>query len=132
MRTVTETLRDYYAASNNDDLPGMVSHYHEPVTFISASGVTSFARRAEAIPHLAQFFAPLRARGAVRTEWTESHIRELSETLAVADIGLVRFTVDGREVERLAFAYLLHKTATGWKIAVLASHPADTIMRVDG
>jgi len=42
----------------------------------------------------------------------------------------VRFTADGREVERLAFAYVLHKTATGWKIAVLASHPAETMLHV--
>jgi hypothetical protein len=69
--------------------------------------------------------------GAMRTEWTESHIKELSETLAVADIGLVRFNADGREVERLAFTYVLHKMATGWKIALLASHPAETMLHVD-
>jgi ketosteroid isomerase-like protein len=131
MRTVTETLRDYYAASNKDDLPGMVSHYHEPVTFIGPAGVVSLATRAEAVPLLEQFFTPLRAKGAVRTEWSESHIKELSDTLAVADIGLVRFTADGGEVERVAFAYLLQRTAAGWKIAVLASHPARTILHVD-
>ena len=132
MATVTQTLREYYAASNKDDLPGMVSHYHEPVTFIGARGVTVFTTRMEATPFLAEFFARLRALGAVRTEWSESHIKELSDTLAVADIGLVRFAADGREVERLAFAYLLHKTAAGWKIAVLASHPPETMLRVDG
>jgi ketosteroid isomerase-like protein len=129
MSDVTDVLRDYYAASNRDDLPAMVSHYHEPVTFISAAGVTPVATRVEAKSFLAQFFARVRSMGAVRTEWTESHIEELSETLAVADIGLVRFTEDGREVERLAFAYVLHKTATGWKIVLLASHPAETMMR---
>ena len=130
MLTVMETLREYYAASNRDDLPGMVAHYAEPVTFIG-DGVTSFATRAEAIPHLARFFARVRGMGAVRTDWSESHIKELSDTLAVADIGLVRSTADGREVERLAFAYLLHKTAAGWKIAVLASHPEETLLRVE-
>src|SRR5215831_10905610 len=123
MATVMQTLRDYYAASNRDDLPGMVSHYHEPVTFIGGSGVTVFMTRVEATPFLAEFFGRLRAIGAVRTEWSESHIKELTDTLAVADIGLVRFTADGREIERTAFAYVLHKTATAWKIAVLASHP---------
>jgi hypothetical protein len=43
-----------------------------------------------------------------------------------------RFAADGREVERLAFAYLLHKTATGWKIAVLAAHPAETMLHAGG
>jgi ketosteroid isomerase-like protein len=131
MSTVTQTLRDYYDASNKDDLPGMVSYYHEPVTFMGAGGVTSYATRAEAIPLLAQFFGRLRGMGAMRTEWTESHIKELGDTLAVADIGLARFTTDGREVERTAFTYLLHKTDAGWKIAVLASHPADSMLHVD-
>ena len=112
MLTVIETLREYYAVSNRDDLPGMVAHYSEPVTFIG-DGVTSFAMRAEAIPHLARFFARVRSLGAVRTDWSESHVRELSDALAIADIGLVRFTADGREVERLAFAYMLHKTTAG-------------------
>ena len=132
MLTVTETLRDYYEASNRDDLAGMVSHYHEPVTFIGAGRVTLCATRADATALLTQFYARVRAMGPIRTEWAESHIKELSDTLAVADIGLVRFTTDGREVERTAFAYLLHRTAAGWKIAGLASHPAETILRVSG
>jgi ketosteroid isomerase-like protein len=130
MLTVTETLRDYYAASNRDDFRGMVSHYHEPVMWIGAGGVTSCPTRAEAAALVAQFIARVRAMGAVRTEWAEFHIKEMSDKLAVADIALVRFTADGREVERTAFAYLLHKTAAGWKIAVLASHPAETILQV--
>ncbi len=131
MLSVTEVLRDYYAASNRDDLAAMVVHYHEPVTFIGATGVTSLMTREQAKSFVAQFFARVRSMGAVRTEWTESHVNELSDTLAVADIGLVRFAEDGREVERLAFVYVLHKTPTGWKIALLASHPAETILHVD-
>ena len=74
MLTVLETLRDYYAASNKDDLPGMAAFFHEPVTFMGAAGVRSFATHADAVPFLAQFFAGLRPMGAVRTEWTESQV----------------------------------------------------------
>jgi ketosteroid isomerase-like protein len=132
MLTVTETLRDYYAASNRDDLTAMVSYYSEPVTFIGGAGPMSARTHAEAVQYLTEFFARVRGMGAVRTEWTASHIKELSDTLALADIGLVRLTADGREVERLAFAYMLHKGRDGWKIAVLASHPAETILHVGG
>ena len=69
--------------------------------------------------------------GAVRTDWAESHVKQLSDTLAVAGIGVVRFAADGREVERVGWTYLLQKTAAGWKIAVLASHPPDTVLHVD-
>jgi len=83
------------------------------------------AKRADAVPILAQFFARVRA-----TEWSASHIKELSDTLALADISLVRFTAEGREVERIAFMYVLHKTSSGWKIAVLASHPAENTLHL--
>ena len=131
MLAVTDTLREYYAASNKHDLPGMVSYFHEPVTFIGGAGARSFATHAEAKPFLEQFFARLRAMGAVRTEWAESHVKQLSDRLAVAGIGIVRFAADGRELERAGWTYLLHKTPAGWKIAVLASHPPETVLHVD-
>jgi ketosteroid isomerase-like protein len=131
MLTVSETLRDYYAASNKLDLPAMVSYFHEPLTFISAAGVRCFATRADAVTLLEGFFARRRAMGAVRTDWTESYIKELSDTLAVAGIGVVRFAADGAELERVGWTYLLQKTANGWKIAVLASHLPETVLHVD-
>jgi ketosteroid isomerase-like protein len=131
MLAVVDTLRDYYAASNALDLAAMVAYFHEPVTFISPAGVRSFATHTEAKPLIEQFFARRRAMGAVRTDWAESHVKQLSDTLAVAGIGVVRFAADGREVERVGWTYLLQKTAAGWKIAVLASHPPDTVLNVD-
>lgn len=132
MLAVTQTLRDYYAASNKHDLPGMLSYFHEPVTFITPGGVISLATRADAAAVLEQFFARLRAMGAARTDWAESHVKQLSDTLAVAGIAIVRVAADGRELERVGWTYLLHKTASDWKIAVLASHPPDTILRLEG
>ena len=38
-RAVIQTLRDYYAASNKQDVQQMVSYYHEPVMFITPRGV---------------------------------------------------------------------------------------------
>ena len=129
--TVIRTLRDYYAASNRHDVESMVSYYHEPVLFISPRGVASRATRADASRVLAEFFERLRAIGAARSEWAESHVKQLSDTLAVAGIVVARYGGDGRELERVGWTYLLHKTDGAWKIAVLASHPPDTVLRVD-
>ncbi len=131
MLTVIQTLRDYYAASNKHDVPGMLSYYHEPVVFITGAGVISLATRADAMPVLEQFIGRLKAMGAARTDWAESHVKQLSDTLTVAGIAVVRFSADARELERVGWTYLLHRTTTGWKIAVLAAHPADTILELD-
>jgi ketosteroid isomerase-like protein len=131
MLTVTQTLRDYYAASNKLDLPAMVSYFHEPVTFMTAVGVRCFATHADATPLVEGFFARRREMGCVRTDWVEHHVKELSDTLAVAGIAVVRFAAGGRELERVGWTYLLQKTPDGWKIAVFASHLPETVLHVD-
>ena len=128
---VIQTLRDYYAASNKHDVQSMVPYYHEPVVFITARGVISRATHTDAALVLTEFIDRLRAMGAARSEWAESHVKQLSDTLAVAGIVVVRYKADGEELERVGWTYLLHKTSGGWKIAVLAGHPADTVLRVD-
>ena len=125
---VIETLRDYYAASNKHDLASMVSYYHEPVMFITAQGVASVATHADAARRLTPFFERLGALGVARTDWDGVHVKQLSDTLAVAGIRLVRYGADGRELERVGWTYVLQNTAGGWKIAVLASHPPDTVL----
>jgi len=130
---VIQALRGYYDASNERDLQTMVSYYHEPVMFITARGVVTRATHADATQVLAEFFERLRSESVARSDWADSHIKQLSDTLAVASVVVARYRADGQELERerAGWTYLLHKTGNGWKIAVLAGHPPDTILRVD-
>jgi ketosteroid isomerase-like protein len=127
---VLQPLRDYYAASSKHDVSSMVDYYESPVMVIAARGVMCWATHTEAIRNLMPFIARLQEIGAARTEWGESHFRQLSDTLVMASIVVVRYKADGQELERLGWTYLLHKTGGGWKIAVLASHSPDTVLRV--
>jgi ketosteroid isomerase-like protein len=127
---VIETLREYYAASNKHDGPATVSYYSEPVMFITAEGVAARATHAEVLPGLQQFFEHLRTMGVARSEWAEAHCKQLSATLVVAGIVVVRYGADGGELERVGWTYLVQKTSAGWKLAVLASHSPDTVLRV--
>jgi ketosteroid isomerase-like protein len=127
---VTETLRQYYAASNKHDGPAMVSYYAEPVMFITADAVSARGTRADVLPWLRQFFERLRSMGVARSEWAEAHFKQLSATLVVAGIVVVRYGAGGDELERVGWTYLVQKTGAGWKIAVLASHSPDTVLRV--
>lgn len=127
---VIQTLRDYYAASNKQDLPGMVSYYHEPVMFITARGAVSFPTHADVAPTLTQFFERLKALGVARSDWAGFHVKQLSDVLVVAGIAVVRYSAEGQELERVGWTYLLQNTTGGWKIAVLANHPSDTVLQV--
>jgi ketosteroid isomerase-like protein len=113
-----QTLREYYAASNKRDLQTMLSYYHEPVTFITARGVAIRATRADAAPLLVDFFERLRREGVARSDWADSHVKQLSDTLAVASVVVARYRADGQELERerVAWTYLLYRTGDGWKI----------------
>ena len=128
-----QTLREYYDASNRRDLQAMLSYFHEPVTFITSRGVVTRSTRADAAQILVDFFERLRTEGVARSDWADSHVKRLSDTLAVASVVVARYRVDGQELERerVAWTYLLHKTGDGWKIAVLAGHPPDTVLRLD-
>lgn len=68
--------------------------------------------------------------GVARTELAEVHCKQLSATLVVAGVVVVRYGANGGELERVGWTYLVQKTSAGWKIAVLASHSPDTVLRV--
>jgi hypothetical protein len=80
---------------------------------------------------LTQFFERLKALGAARSDWADFHVKQLSDVLVVAGIVVVRYSAEGQELERVGWTYLLQNTTDGWKIAVLANHPADTVLRVN-
>src|SRR5262249_38058930 len=111
-------------------LSAMLSYYHEPVTFITTQGVVSRSSHADVIPILTQFFERLKVTAATRSEWADAHVKRLSDVLAIASIIVVRYNAEGHEVERVGWTYLLHRTGGRWKIAVLAAHPANNILRL--
>jgi ketosteroid isomerase-like protein len=128
---VIQMLRDYYAAATKQDLPGTVAYYHEPVTFITSRGVACFRTHDDAAPVLKQLFERFRELGVVRNDWAEAHCKLLGETSAAASVVVARYRADGQEAERVGWTYLMHKTGGEWKIAVLAGHPPDSILRID-
>jgi hypothetical protein len=67
--------------------------------------------------------------GVARSEWAEAHCKQLSATLVVAGIVVVRYGAGGGELERVGCTYLVQKTSAGWKIAVVTSHSPDTVLR---
>ena len=80
-------------------------------------------RHVPASASIADMFSPamegLRLRGYGRSEFEVQQVKILNATSALA-IGIaVRYKTDGQELERVGITYVLRKSDSDWKIAVM-------------
>lgn len=128
---MTQTLNDYASAFSTFDVQSTVRYYHEPIVFITEKGMVVKATRAEAESRLTPLWESLKARGYARSEYAELHVKQLSPSIALVGIVAVRYKADGQELNRTGGTYVLRKTSEGWKLAVLVTHDADTVLPLD-
>jgi ketosteroid isomerase-like protein len=122
--TIIQVLTDYYAAFNTLDVHAFLPFFHEPCLLF---GPAMFAAPTHAVQATA-FVTPisdLRSRGFGRSELSVQLTKTLSETAGLVSGVAIRYKADGHELERVGVTYIMHKNATGWKIAVLVLHDAD-------
>lgn len=122
---VTQVLDDYYQAFSTLNLQAILSYFHEPSFLMGQGGVAPTSTHAALAAVLTPALDGLRARGYVRSELSNLRLSQLSSTVALASGTAVRYKADGEELERVGVTYLLHKTNSGWKIAVLVAHDPD-------
>ena len=127
---MSQTFKDYVRAFSTADVRSTLRYYHEPLTLITAEKVVAMTR-SQTEAFLTKLFETLKAQGYSGSEIVELHVKPLSATLAVASAAFVRYKTDRQELGRGGATYLLHKTSEGWKIAVLAAHPPDTVLRLE-
>lgn len=126
---VTRVLTDYFNAFSTLDVQAIVSYYHEPSLFITPQGVIAAPTHAAMTDGFTSVAEGLRARGYRRSELSMLHVKQLSATATLASGVTVRYKADGQELERVGVTYLLHKADSRWRIAVVATHDTDTVMR---
>lgn len=119
MHPALDTIHAYYAAFSALEMDAIVSYYSEPTMTVSRQGVFSAPTRAALADFLAPMLDGLRAKGYGRSEFIEPHTTALGEADAIVRGIAVRYTARGPELERLPISYLMHRGATGWKIATL-------------
>lgn len=118
----TQALLNYFSAHVGLD-PSRVAHcLHEPFMFISASQAISFDTRAGAEPWLKQRFESLKDRSYGHSEWPHLQAKVLSAGVVMVTTLIVRFRIDGNEMERTGATYLLRNASDGWQVAVLVAH----------
>jgi ketosteroid isomerase-like protein len=121
MRSALEAIDEYYKAFSTLDVNAIVSYYCEPSLTIARLGVLSAANRAALADVMAPIVQSLRAKGYGRSEFIQPQVTMMGEADALVRGVAVRYTTAGPELERIPLSYLMHRTESGWKIAVLVA-----------
>jgi len=126
-RAVIQTLLDYYAAFNSLDPRATLPFFHEPTLLIGPQGVLAAPTHDLLAPVMATAIDSLRARGFGRSELSVRRAEPLSASTSLVASVAVRYEADGQELERVAVTYVLQRTDTRWRIAVLIVHDPDDV-----
>ena len=110
----------------------ILPYFHQPSLLIGLPGVPAAPTSAVLTSIFAPVIEDLRARGYGRSELSLHQVKLLSATAALANGVARRYKIDGQELESIGVTYLLHRSDTGWKIAVVVLHDRDEVVRQPG
>jgi hypothetical protein len=122
---VNQVLTDYYKAFSTLTVQSILCYFHQPALLVGPSGVVALPTAEAVIPIFGPVMESLRQREYLRSEFSLQQLRFLNTTSALAMGVAVRYKTDGQEMERVGLTYLLHKSDSGWKFAVMALHDTD-------
>ena len=124
---VIRVLAEYYAAFSTLEVHAVLPYFHEPSVLIGPERVLAAPTCAVLTTPLTLAMEGLRARGFGRSELSVRNVKSLSATATLVTGVAVRYKVDGQELERVGVTYVLHRSDTRWKIAVLIVHDANEV-----
>ena len=111
------------------DAAAAARHFTVPAMFMTQRGVWSPATIADIETSYVAMLRDYGAQGYSHSTWSESHMKLLGATTALASFVVVRHRTDGTEIGTCGFTYLLRKGAGAWQITVLIGHPPHDVLR---
>ena len=127
---VDQLFINYFRDFSNLDIKAIVSYFHLPCTFIVPQEVLVFSSASEVEGFWRQRFEDLKKQEFGRTERAEGNIKVLNDNTALASSKAVRYTKDGKELERRGATFALRNTDDGWKIVTLIHHSPDNVIQM--
>ncbi len=124
---VSKVLSEYYTAFSALNIQAILPYFHEPALLVGPMGVLPLPTPAALVPIFSPVMENLRGRQYGHSELKLQQLKLLSATSALAVGVAIRLKTDGQELERAGITYLLHKTESGWKFAVVVLHDADEV-----
>ena len=120
---VGEFLAEYYRVFSTLDLAAIPAYFHKPAVFIGPAGVFPLDA-GTLIAMMTRTIDDLRAKDYGRSEFILQEEKHLGPQSAFVTGIALRFKSNGEELERVPLSYILQRTDSGWKIAVLLLHAA--------
>jgi len=125
---ITQTFSNYVQTFQTLDPHATLFYFHIPCMFIPPQGVRVLATAADVEALLTQVMESLKARSYARSELMDRYVKQMSGNTALVSVSRIRYTTDGRELERVGETYTLRRTEAGWKIAVAMIHDPDSVL----
>jgi ketosteroid isomerase-like protein len=119
---VVRVLHEYYSAFSALNVEAVLPFFHEPSLLIGPQGPFAATTHTLLAAAIAPAMESLRARGFRRTELSVRNLKSLSATATLIGGVARRYKLDGQELDQAGVTYVLHKSDSGWKIAVLILH----------
>jgi ketosteroid isomerase-like protein len=128
--TIQAVLNGYYDAFGRDSAVS-ASFFCEPALVVFPNQLVRLDSRADVESFYEKYVASLKPSGLSHSRLGEHHIKLLNSTTALCSVVSIRVKVDGTEIERSGFTYLLHKTDAAWKIYELIGTDLDKLIGVN-
>jgi hypothetical protein len=107
------------------------SFFGEPALVVFPNQIVRLESRADVESSYEKFVANLKPSGFSHSRLGEHHIKLLNSTTAFCSAVSIRVKVDGTEMERSGFTYVLHKTDAAWKIYEVIGTDLDKLIGVN-
>ena len=127
---IQAVLNGYYDAFGRDSAVS-ASFFSEPALVVFPNQIVRLESRADVESSYEKFVANLKPSGFSHSRLGEHHIKLLNSTTALCSAVSIRVKVDGTEMERSGFTYVLHKTDAAWKIYEVIGTDLDKLIGVN-
>ncbi|MCW2539351.1 MAG: hypothetical protein JWN95_1076 [Frankiales bacterium] len=129
---VAAHLDRYLATFNSGDFTLTAESYLLPCAFIGVDGVRNVDTTEKFVEQMSTMVSSLRARGFVKSFWTDKQIFPLADRLALASCTFERRRADGTVIEDGCATYTLQRGDGGWRIVSILGHPVPTKLIAPG
>ena len=121
-KAVNQVIFDYYRDFSTLNVQTILPYFNEPSLLVGPQGVIAIPNRAALVTIFGPVMDSLRSKGYGRSEFELGYVKLLSSSAAVIGGVAVRYQIDGQQMERVGLTYVLHRTASGWKLATIILH----------
>ena len=127
---IQAVLNGYYDAFGRDSAV-LASFFSEPALAVFPNQIVRLDSRADVASFYEKFVASLKPSGFSHAKLAEHHIKLLNSTTALCSAVSIRVKVDGTEMERSGFTYLLRRTDAAWKLYEVIGTDLDKLIGVN-